>query len=213
MKRTILKYSALPVLGTALFFSFSTKEASYNNDYSTEGLDLFYTAPTSKELIKGAKDAISFPALGKGYLGFKEALAFKESRGDYAIINQFGYLGKYQFNRNTLKMVGVHDTEEFMDSPELQEKAFLAYTARNKWVLRKDIKRSVGKVINGVKVTESGILAAAHLSGPGSVKRYLRSGGSDGFSDAFGTTIQYYMKKFGGYNMSFVPEDKMAKAI
>ena len=213
MKRTLLKYSALPLVGTAIFFSFSTKELTYSYDYSTEGLDLFYTAPNAHQVVKEKVSTLSFPELGKGYLGFKEALAFKESRGDYSTINQFGYLGKYQFNRNTLKMVGVYNTEEFMNSPELQEKAFLAYTSRNKWVLRRDIKRSVGKVINGVKITESGILAAAHLSGPGSVKRYLRSGGEAGFSDAFGTTIHYYMKKFGGYDMSFIKEDREAKAL
>lgn len=213
MIKNIIKFSALPILAMGLLLSFTSKEVSYVNDYSTEGLDLFYTVPSLKEYVKNADEVNVFPELGKGYLGFKEALAFKESRGDYGVINQFGYLGKYQFNRNTLKMVGVYDTQEFMTSPELQEKAFLAYTARNKWVLRKDIKRSVGKVMNGVKVTESGILAAAHLSGPGSVKRYLRSGGAHGFSDAFGTTIQYYMKKFGGYDLSFVPEDRMAKAL
>jgi hypothetical protein len=210
-KRKLLRLSAIPIIGATILFSFSTEEASFDYNYSTEGLDLFYTVPNLSDMVKGASNLNVYPELGNGYLGFKEALAFKESRGDYAIINQFGYLGKYQFNKNTLKMVGVYDTNEFMNNPELQEKAFLAYTSRNKWVLRRDIKRSVGKVINGVKITESGILAAAHLSGPGSVKKYLRSGGVTGFSDAFGTTIDYYMKKFGGYDMSFVKQDKMAK--
>jgi hypothetical protein len=40
------------------------------------------------------------------------------------------------------------------------------------------------KTINGIKVTESGILAAAHLSGAGNVKKFLRSNGSHSFSDA-----------------------------
>ena len=53
------------------------------------------------------------------------------------------------------------------------EQAFLAYCKVNKWILRKDIKRRVGKVINGVKIIESGILAAAHLSGAGNVKKIL----------------------------------------
>ena len=85
--------------------------------------------------------------------------------------------------------------------------------SRNKWILRRDIKWFVSKKINGVEVTESGILAAAHLSGPGAVKKYLRSGGVEGFADAFGTTIRYYMKRFGGYDTSFVIADRKAKVV
>merc|ERR1711974_34126 len=48
--------------------------------------------------------------LGKSYVGFKEALGFKESRGDYTTINQFGYLGKYQFASATLQLIGISDT-------------------------------------------------------------------------------------------------------
>ena len=72
----------------------------------------------------------------------------------------------------------------------------------NKWILRKDIKRSVGKRINGIRITESGILAAAHLAGAGNVKKFLRSNGDFKFSDAFGTSIEEYMSKFAGYDMS-----------
>ena len=95
-----------------------------------------------------------------------------------------------------VKLIGIYDSNMFLKTPELQEKAFIANAQRNKWVLRRDIKRFVGKKMNGVVITESGILAAAHLAGPGSVKKYLRSYGQNGFSDAFGTSIRYYMKKF-----------------
>ena len=62
-------------------------------------------------------------------------------------------------------------------------------------------------------VTESGILAAAHLAGPGSVKKYLRSYGLNNFADGYGTTISYYMKKFSGYDTSFLKPERKAKAI
>ena len=152
------------------------------------------------------------PTLGKTFIGFKEALGFKESGGDYFVVNKFGYLGKYQFGKETLKMIGVFNPNQFLADPELQEKAFIANTQRNKWILRKEIERFNGKTINGVKVTESGILAAAHLAGPGSVKKYLRSFGKEGFRDAFGTSIQYYMKRFSGYDTSFVEPNRKAKA-
>ena len=92
----------------------------------------------------------------------------------------------------------------------MQEKVFIAYCKVNKWILRKDIKRSVGKIINGIKITESGILAAAHLSGAGNVKKYLRSNGSRNLSDAYGTSIASYMEIFAGYDVSFIVGDRKA---
>jgi len=151
------------------------------------------------------------PHLGKSFAGFKEALGFKESQNNYFSVNKFGYLGKYQFGKSTLKLIGIYDSNMFLKTPELQEKAFIANAQRNKWVLRRDIKRFVGKKMNGVVITESGILAAAHLAGPGSVKKYLRSYGQNRFSDAFGTSIRHYMKKFSGYDTSSIKPLKKVK--
>ncbi|ARV08095.1 peptidoglycan-binding protein LysM [Polaribacter sp. SA4-10] len=152
----------------------------------------------------------NIPYLQKNFVGFKEAVAFKESQGKYTVVNTLGYLGKYQFGRTTLERFKIYNTQEFLRNPELQEKAFAAYCSVNKWILRKDIKRSVGKTINGIKITESGILAAAHLSGAGNVKKFLRSNGNKRFSDAYGSSIQSYLKKFAGYNVSNVIADRLA---
>ena len=146
--------------------------------------------------------------LGKSFVGFKEALAFKESQGKYHRVNTLGYLGKYQFGKSTLKRFKIYDTAEFLKDPELQEDAFLALCSLNKWILIRDIKRFVGRRINGVKITESGILAAAHLAGAGNVKLYLRSWGATKFEDAYGTSIALYMKKFAGYDTSLIKANK-----
>ena len=190
------------------------------SSFSTAGLELNYTVSEDIALLSTTEGTIRqttynryFPYLGKSYLGFKEALAFKESRGNYFTVNDLGYLGKYQFGAETLKLLGVYNPEYFLYTPELQEKAFLANSERNKWILRKDISRFVGKEIHGVAITESGILAAAHLAGPGSVKKFLRSFGGDNFSDAYGTSISSYMKRFSGYDTSFIKANKRAKAI
>ncbi|PKV52145.1 hypothetical protein ATE84_4247 [Aquimarina sp. MAR_2010_214] len=213
MIKRIIGLSIILTIGGILLLSFRTKENVDLSSYSTEGLDLYYIAPNFNE-IEDDNTFIS-PELGKSYIGFKEAVAFKESRGDYGVVNQFGYLGKYQFGKGTLALIGVKNVKrnKFLSDPVLQEKAFYANLSRNKWVLRRDIKWFVGRRMNGVEVTESGILAAAHLSGPGAVKKYLRSGGVEGFADAFGTTIRYYMKRFGGYDTSFVVPNKKAKVI
>ncbi len=214
MRKKIAKFSILPLAAGSIFFSFSTKDAAKLNmeNYSTYDLNLDYTVKDVKaEIEPDFKISHTSPFLGKSYVGFKEALGFKESQGDYKTINHYGYLGKYQFGKGTLKLVGIYDTIDFLNSPALQEAAFYANASRNKWILQRDIKRFVGKTINGVEVTESGILAAAHLAGPGSVKKYLRSWGAQAFSDAFGTTIKTYMKRFGGYDVSFVKTEKNAR--
>ncbi|MDN3494032.1 peptidoglycan-binding protein LysM [Winogradskyella bathintestinalis] len=182
--------------------------------YSTEGLELDYNI--SEEFAMMTQDytieqSLFTPHLGKSFEGFKEALAFKESRGNYFTVNTLGYLGKYQFGAETLKLIGIYTPNQFLYNPELQEKAFVANAERNKWVLRKDIKRFEGKKIAGVKITESGILAAAHLAGPGNVKKFLRSFGTNNLSDAYGSSVKYYMKKFSGYDTSTITPDKKAR--
>ncbi len=214
---TTLTLTVIVLLGTL----FQADETIDLSSYSTEGLNLNYTVIDDTQqsddllaMLNGEDSDEEFtPYLGKSFVGFKEALAFKESGGNYNSVNTYGYLGKYQFGASTLKLIGIHNPAKFLKNPRLQEKAFLANTARNKWILRRDIKNFVGKRINGIVVTESGILAAAHLAGPGSVKKYLRSYGLDNFADGYGTTVYYYMKRFSGYDTSFVKPNKQAKAI
>ncbi|NNK87137.1 MAG: peptidoglycan-binding protein LysM [Flavobacteriaceae bacterium] len=218
MKKGITAFAALPVfVFLSFFFALNTSPQINYSQYAIDDMALVITQPNLSEISQNynyseLSDCYSSPKLGKTFVGFKEALAFKESRGNYLTVNEFGYLGKYQFGAETLKLVGIYNTIRFLENPELQEKAFIANTMRNKWILRRDIKRFVGKTIDGVLITESGILAAAHLAGPGSVKTYLRSYGAVGFADAFGTTVRTYMKKFSGYDTSFIKPDKKAKA-
>lgn len=145
---------------------------------------------------------ITPPFLGSCYIGFKEALAFRESRGNYFIINTLGYLGKYQFGIGTLQLMGVYSATKFINDPSLQEKVFYTNISRNKWILRKYIKYFVGKKVKGVEITESGILAAAHLAGPGNVIKYLYSNGRKDVKDAYGTSLADYLQKFSGYDIS-----------
>ena len=142
--------------------------------------------------------------LQKDYQGFKEALAFKESQGDYAVINTLGYMGKYQFGVNTLKMLGVNNPKEFMVDPILQERVFELNVSRNKWLLRREIKSFAGKRIKGTVVSESGMIAAAHLAGAGNVQKYLKSYGKKDIADAYGTSLAYYLKRFGNYDISLI---------
>lgn len=139
----------------------------------------------------------------KNHSKFLEDLGFRESSGNYKAVNQYGYLGKYQFGRKTLNALGYEDVSnrEFLSSPSIQEQAMKDLLLHNKKILKKYIQKYHGKELNGVVITESGILAAAHLAGPGNVKKFFRKGYE--FHDGNGTKMTSYMVKFSGYHLEF----------
>jgi hypothetical protein len=71
-----------------------------------------------------------------------------------------------------------------------EKKAFVALLSKNKAILEDVIERYDGKVVNGVLITESGILAAA-LGGAGSVKNISDIMVKKSIKDAYGTSISY----------------------
>ncbi|WP_167341735.1 peptidoglycan-binding protein LysM [Nonlabens sp. SY33080] len=157
-----------------------------------------------KHSVKKAK-VTSFPIESeRGFDAFRTALAFKESQGKYHKVNSLGYLGKYQFGKSTLEQLGVNDTLYFLNSPSLQEKIFVKNLNYNYKVLKDFLEEYEGKEIAGVKVTTSGALAAAHLSGPGGVKRFFRTKGRRNNKDAYGSSVKAYMKKFADYDLRTV---------
>ena len=165
----------------------------------------------ANEIVIEEKVAVTIPHVGKSFVGFAQKMAYKESRGILHLVNPFGYMGKYQFGKSALRTVGIYDYQEFLRNAEWQDKAFEALIARNKWELRKEIQKYSGRIINGVEITESGLVAAAHLGGAGSVKKYLRSNGRNGFKDGFGTSLSSYIRKFSNYDISHIEADANAK--
>lgn len=132
---------------------------------------------------------------------FLDAIGMRESSNRYEVVNKWGYMGKYQFGRRTLKSLGYNVTKkEFLNSPILQERAMLDLLNHNKKILQKYINYWDGKKINGTIITESGILAAAHLAGPGNVKRFLKEGKE--FKDGNGTKLTRYLTQFSGYEIN-----------
>lgn len=132
---------------------------------------------------------------------YLDAIGFRESGNRYNVTNTFGYMGKYQFGKATLKGLGYNvSKKEFLNNPDLQEEAMLSLLNHNKEKLQQYIDIYDGKTINGIYITESGILAAAHLGGQGSVRRYFRNGKV--FKDGYGTKITSYMDEFSGYDIS-----------
>lgn len=210
-------FSGLTLFIATISTGFKTTEAKQfgkiDGFHLAENEQLNYSVPTIDET---APISFNFPFTGKSYIGFKQAVGIKESQGIYTLVNPYGYMGKYQFGKTALRALGIYNSKVFLKSPQLQEKAFKALLSKNKWELRKEISRYEGKVIGGIKITESGLLAAAHLAGANSVKTYLKSNGRNGYRDGFGTSIKSYIRKFGGYDTSNIvanpaPKVKMPK--
>lgn len=160
-------------------------------------LDTLYSYEV-KNLVDLKKESCSFDK-------FASMMKFKESSFDYKVVNRFGYYGAYQFGASALSMLGIKKDKSFLLDKHLQDAAFIAYCKHNKWILDKYIKAYKGKKINGIRITESGLLAAAHLKGAGSVIKWLNLNGKmskRAKCDANGTSLEYYMKIFSGFNTS-----------
>ena len=132
---------------------------------------------------------------------YLNSIGRRESSNRYNVVNKWGYMGKYQFGRKTLNALGYKhiSNKQFLSSPKLQEEAMMKLLKHNKHILRREIKKYCGTSIHGVYITESGLLAAAHLAGPGNVKKWLRRGMR--FRDGLGTDLTEYLQLFGGYKI------------
>ena len=136
----------------------------------------------------------------KGMDEFLFAIGHQESGNRYFIVNRYGYMGKYQFGKSTLKTLKIKVTKEaFLNSYDLQEYAMQQLLKYNKKKLQNYIDKFEGQIINGILVTESGLLAAAHLGGAGSVKKWFRNGRVR--KDGNGVKITTYMQRFSGYTL------------
>jgi hypothetical protein len=202
MKKQIIFTIVVSLLSFGMIDSAVTKELNNNQ---TELIDLQKEKERELELLKIEEEKIRIEQYHQQELdNFLDAIGFRESGNRYDITNKWGYMGKYQFGKSTLKGLGFKVSKnEFLNNPQLQEEAMMALLLHNKEKLQLYIDTFDGKTINGMLVTESGILAAAHLGGQGSVKRYFKNGKV--FRDGNGTKITSYMNKFSGYDIKLKP--------
>ena len=166
------------------------------------------------------------------YDQFLTDLAARESGGNYQIQNQYGYLGKYQMGEAALIDAGYYvkdstqkndwsgrwtgkdgvvSAAQFLNTPVAQENAIRAYMDKQSaYIGYFGLDSYVGETVNGTVVTESGLLAGAHLMGVGGLRTYLSSGGAQNVTDGNGTPISSYISKFAGYSISGVTPDTTA---
>lgn len=156
---------------------------------------------------------------------FLNELANRESGGNYRAFNKFGYAGKYQMGEMALVDCGyyqkktrcfnndwtgvftgkdnVNSIQDFLSNPLAQENAMKIFI-KKQWGYLKAVgaDKFLGKTYNGYNITPSGLLAGAHLKGAGTVIKYLESGGGINSKDGFGTSVEEYLKRFAGYDVS-----------
>ena len=137
---------------------------------------------------------------------FLHDFAQQESSGNPKSINSLGYIGKYQFGTKALEDVGLeHITvKKFRANPNIfpehkQDEAMIKLLKLNRTYLGDYYTKYEDKVIAGVKITRSGILAGCHLVGNGAAKQFLDSNGRIIPRDGNDVPITEYIKKFGGY--------------
>ena len=185
--------------------------------------------PVAAQGGAGAAGAAGGPSSGScSSDAFDNSLGMSESSGDWEAVNQYGFVGKYQMGEAVLRDLGyaapdgdAYDNKftwtgkngatsraAYLSNPSLQTQIKDEHHRRNQkvFVERLGWNKYVGTTINGVKVTQSGLLAAAHLK-PGATDRWLKSGGAVIGADANGTTVQNYMNKHGRYDVSRYTND------
>lgn len=158
---------------------------------------------------------------------FFAALRARESGGNYQAVNAFGYLGAYQFGEAALIDLGYYTADgttandwnpasftgkdgirsaaDFLNAPTVQDMAAEAWFSLLWSRIRFfDLEFYAGQVINGVKLTKTGMIAAVHLKGIGTeahpgLRQFILSGGQVDGQDALNTSLSEYLKLFAGY--------------
>lgn len=160
---------------------------------------------------------------GVTYADFLHDLAYKESSLIATKVNPYGYAGLFQMGEAAMIDAGYYKSDgsakndwkgqftgknginslaDFKNNPDAQVKAIADYQAAQ-WKVIQNLGLSsyIGKTINGVQITQSGLLAGAHLVGYGGLQKYLSSNGANDVVDGNKTPISQYIQKFGGYTV------------
>ena len=160
---------------------------------------------------------------GVTYADFLHDLAYRESSLNATKVNKFGYAGLFQMGEAAMVDAGYYKSDgsdandwrgkftgknginslaDFTNNPDAQVKAIADYQAVQWKVIQNlGLTKYLGQTINGVEITQSGLLAGAHLVGYGGLQKYLTSNGMNDVKDGNGTPISQYIQKFGGYRV------------
>ena len=167
---------------------------------------------------------------------FYYALMMKESSGNAHVLNKFGFAGLFQMGEMALDDAGYYDSRDgttgindwrgtwkgkdgiysldgFLNDPQVQINAIISYHKVIWDHYLKNYHNYDGRIINGIKITKSGMIAAAHLVGHNDLKKFLTSDGKDMSQDGNGVFCTKYLKDFSGYDIDFSQKLKLDNLI
>ncbi|OYR17604.1 hypothetical protein CEV31_4331 [Brucella thiophenivorans] len=140
------------------------------------------------------------------FANYNDAIAGFEGGNDYSIMNQGGSsaLGRYQITAGTWADLGylqynggsksdygsysftdkaisagvgsVSDLRNSSAGAALQDRANQELAARNWASMNSGVRDLVGQTINGVTITQDGLLSASHFLGAGALNKWVASG-------------------------------------
>jgi hypothetical protein len=160
------------------------------------------------------------------FAAWAAAIRQKESTDNYSSDQNNGeHLGAYQLSPAALQdagfqdrngnwtalaqSFGVNSTSDFLASHNAQDLAFERFTAKN-WQYLAQHRTYIGSTVDGIYITEPGLLAGAHLVGYRQVEEFLSTQGAvvpkDGSNPPVPVTS--YLKRFSGYDFTYDEEAK-----
>jgi integrating conjugative element protein (TIGR03758 family) len=168
--------------------------------------------------------SLSWGSLAAGtYDDYLVALRAFESGNKPGIVNGSGHVGWYQMSEDAMIDAGyykrdgtpttndwnrsfftgkngINSIADFLASPAIQTQAITAYNQKQwGYITAMKLDRAIGRTINGILITESGLLAGAHLVGIGGLQQFINSNGAIVPRDGNKTPITKYVSDFGGF--------------
>ena len=138
---------------------------------------------------------------------FINDLGHRESGNNWLSVNRIGCFGEWQFAESTLRYLGYRKitlkkfkANSDIFTREVQLEALKTLIMVNLSYLTY-YEHFLGDTIKGVVISKSGMIAASHLGGTGSLKKFLDSNGRINHKDLFGTSMYDYLKKFCYYDL------------
>jgi len=205
------------------YMSLDYKISLMNSDKKKERIEWFKKdSILNNKLDSITKNINQISAKIKPIKGFLNALGYVESNNNYYAVNTFGFIGKYQFGNSALVECGVCESREkadifrkqFINTPDslkdniwsktnqnIAMKNFMESNKRNLYnYIAKHKNKYLYTLTDTIYITESGMIAAAHLAGCSNVKKFFDDINHD-FKDGYGTTIESYLIKFSGFKV------------
>jgi hypothetical protein len=139
---------------------------------------------------------------------FISDLGRSESGNNWLCVNCIGCFGEWQFAESTVHYLGYKNItlRKFRTNPAIfpreKQREVLESLIKVNLALLRDYDRFIGDTVGGVVITKSGMIAASHLGGAGSLKLFLLSNGRISKTDILGTSVCDYLNKFRYYDLN-----------